>query len=301
MNPGSLATAEVTVTDDDAPDPANLELSALAVTQGAETMYPVFNPRVHHYAIRCPNDATLRVTATARDASHELTLNNIPVPGMSVDKNVLVNSDHDVAIGLNGGGESVLYVVHCIPPAFPNIKITRKQAGVSDGLILFTPLRQSFPRVPAFMAIMDNNGVPRFVKDSFLATATPMNFRRHNTDLVVDGRQVQYSVTHYLGAFSFSSTASTAMPHSPAPSTYWRTGIGCSPGATCSTRLPAKVLDGCALNGHVWVFGATTTDLGYTIQVTDTATGAVREYRNEPGKPAAAITDSTAFPEGCRP
>lgn len=62
-----------------------------------------------------------------------------------------------------------------------------------------------------------------------------------------------------------------------------------------------KVLDGCALNGHVWVYGASTTDQGYLIQVTDTATGAVREYRNEPGVPAPAITDAKAFPEGCRP
>ena len=62
-----------------------------------------------------------------------------------------------------------------------------------------------------------------------------------------------------------------------------------------------KVLDGCALNGHVWVFGASTTDLGYVIRVTDTVTGAVKEYRNEPGLPAPAITDGTAFAEGCRP
>ena len=61
-----------------------------------------------------------------------------------------------------------------------------------------------------------------------------------------------------------------------------------------------KVLDGCALNGHVWVYGASTTDLGYTIRVTDTVTGAVTEYGNEPGLPAPAITDATAFPEGCR-
>ena len=62
-----------------------------------------------------------------------------------------------------------------------------------------------------------------------------------------------------------------------------------------------KVLDGCALNGHVWVYGASTTDLGYTIRVTDTATDAVKEYRNEPGMPAPAITDGTAFPLGCTP
>ncbi len=62
-----------------------------------------------------------------------------------------------------------------------------------------------------------------------------------------------------------------------------------------------KVLDGCSSNGRVWVFGASTTDLGYTIRVVDTATGAVREYRNEPGTAAAAITDDEAFPDGCRP
>ena len=61
-----------------------------------------------------------------------------------------------------------------------------------------------------------------------------------------------------------------------------------------------KVLDGCAVNGHVWVYGASTTDLGYLIRVTDTVTGLVREYRNEPGQPASAITDADAFADGCR-
>ncbi|MCE2558937.1 MAG: PKD domain-containing protein [Acidobacteria bacterium] len=61
-----------------------------------------------------------------------------------------------------------------------------------------------------------------------------------------------------------------------------------------------KVLDGCAVNGHVWVYGASTTDLGYLIRVTDTVTGLVKEYRNEPGQPASAITDADAFADGCR-
>ncbi len=60
-----------------------------------------------------------------------------------------------------------------------------------------------------------------------------------------------------------------------------------------------KVLDGCAVNGHVWVYGASTTDLGYAIRVTDTVTGAVQEYRNELGLSAPAITDVTAFSSGC--
>ncbi len=60
-----------------------------------------------------------------------------------------------------------------------------------------------------------------------------------------------------------------------------------------------KVLDGCPVNGHVWMYAASTTDLGYTIEITDTATGMAREYRNEPGMPAPAITDVTAFRESC--
>ena len=62
-----------------------------------------------------------------------------------------------------------------------------------------------------------------------------------------------------------------------------------------------KVLNGCTINGHVWVYGASTTDLAFTIAVTDTATGRVRRYSNEAGRPAAAITDAKAFPDSCRP
>ena len=60
-----------------------------------------------------------------------------------------------------------------------------------------------------------------------------------------------------------------------------------------------KVLDGCAVNGHHWVYGASTTDLGYSIRVRDTATDDVKEYGNEPGRPAPAITDAKAFPGAC--
>ena len=60
-----------------------------------------------------------------------------------------------------------------------------------------------------------------------------------------------------------------------------------------------KVLDGCAINGHVWVFGASTTDVGYAIEVTDTVIGGVREYRNEAGRPAPAVVDTAAFALGC--
>ncbi len=60
-----------------------------------------------------------------------------------------------------------------------------------------------------------------------------------------------------------------------------------------------KVLDGCANNGHFWVLGASTTDLGYRIAVTDTVTGERRQYENRPGRPAPAIVDNKAFSAPC--
>ena len=62
-----------------------------------------------------------------------------------------------------------------------------------------------------------------------------------------------------------------------------------------------KVLDGCAINGHVWVYGAATTDLGYSIRVRDLVSGAATEYRNAPGRSSPAITDARAFADSCRP
>ena len=66
-------------------------------------------------------------------------------------------------------------------------------------------------------------------------------------------------------------------------------------------EILVKVLDGCETNGHAWVFAAATTDLGYAIRVTDTATGVSKEYRSEPGSPAPAVSDTKAFPGACRP
>ncbi len=60
-----------------------------------------------------------------------------------------------------------------------------------------------------------------------------------------------------------------------------------------------KVLDGCAINGRIWVLGASTTDLGYWIRVTDTVTSDSRSYWNDPDRPASAIVDTEAFPLPC--
>ncbi len=56
-----------------------------------------------------------------------------------------------------------------------------------------------------------------------------------------------------------------------------------------------KVLDGCGINDHFWVFFAATTDVGFTVTVTDTQEGEVKVYTNPPGQAADAVTDTSAF------
>ena len=57
-----------------------------------------------------------------------------------------------------------------------------------------------------------------------------------------------------------------------------------------------KVLDGCAINGRYWVFGSAGTDLNYSVNVTDMATGRERVYRRNRSNPL--IGDVVSFP--CR-
>ena len=56
-----------------------------------------------------------------------------------------------------------------------------------------------------------------------------------------------------------------------------------------------KVLDGCAFNGHFWVFAAAATDVEYTLTVTDTTTGDEQTYGNELGMASPAVVDTDAF------
>jgi hypothetical protein len=60
-------------------------------------------------------------------------------------------------------------------------------------------------------------------------------------------------------------------------------------------ELLVKTLDGCAQNGHYWVFAGPATDLQFLLTVTDTSTGKVKVYFNPLGAVPRAVTDSAAF------
>jgi hypothetical protein len=56
-----------------------------------------------------------------------------------------------------------------------------------------------------------------------------------------------------------------------------------------------KVLDGCSLNSHFWVFFAATTNVGFTVTVTDTQTGHQASYTNADKHAALPVQDTSAL------
>ena len=184
-------TATGTITDDDEPV-EELELSSLQVTGGG-AMYPAFDADIHHYALTCSNGTTLQVTAAAKRSGVSVTLlredsdNNQTSTG-SLNAQIVVDKNHDVAIELSDTDRTVTYVVNCLPADFPVVRVLSNTDRVSDGLLLVT-LKVS--KNESFMAMLDNNGVPRFHRLlAFNTNGTrtdSQNFRRHP-----DGR---YSVT----------------------------------------------------------------------------------------------------------
>ncbi len=56
-----------------------------------------------------------------------------------------------------------------------------------------------------------------------------------------------------------------------------------------------KVLNGCPVNGHFWVFYAATTNVAFSVTVTDLQTGDISVYENPLGSVPLATTDVNAF------
>jgi hypothetical protein len=62
-----------------------------------------------------------------------------------------------------------------------------------------------------------------------------------------------------------------------------------------NVELVVKVLNACALNNRFWVFSGGLTNVAVTLTVTDTQTGAVRNYQNAQNTPYQPVQDTSAF------
>jgi hypothetical protein len=62
-----------------------------------------------------------------------------------------------------------------------------------------------------------------------------------------------------------------------------------------NVEIVVKVLDGCGLNGHYWVFAGGLTNVDVCLRVTDSQNAGFTLYCNRPGTPFQPIQDTSAF------
>ena len=65
-------------------------------------------------------------------------------------------------------------------------------------------------------------------------------------------------------------------------------------------ELLVKAANGCSISGSRWLYFAGTTNVGFTLRVTESASGLTREYKNLSGQVAIPVADTTTF-NGCKP
>jgi hypothetical protein len=61
-------------------------------------------------------------------------------------------------------------------------------------------------------------------------------------------------------------------------------------------EMLVKVLNGCGVNNHFWVFASAGTNVGFNLHVQDTTTAAVMTYSNDDNVAAVPVQDTKAFP-----
>lgn len=65
--------------------------------------------------------------------------------------------------------------------------------------------------------------------------------------------------------------------------------------APTNWEMLVKIINGCSVNNRYWVFMAATTNVEFTLRITDTETGAVQQYFNPLNRLAPPLADTEAF------
>ena len=144
-------------------------------------------------------------------------------------------------------------------------------------LILSNPIGEAEVDAEDWMAelvILDNEGAYSCFED-------------HNTLCFQDSR---FAIEIDWQALDGSTGSGQAVPLSNSTGLFWFFSDD-------NFEVMLKVLDGCRVTGleAYWIFFAALTNVEYTLTVTDTVTGTVKEYHNPKGRAAQPVQDLTTF------
>ena len=168
-----------------------------------------------------------------------------------------------------------------LPPLTGISDETRDQAQALESRL---QQAESQRQVPA--AAMADPVVASSEDSQFDAPENPLACTPSNSALCLNQSRFRVSVAwqDYQG----NTGAGTAVPLTADSGLFWFFDSN-------NIEFLVKVLNGCSINSRYWVYAAATTDVQYTLTVTDTSNGASKSYFNPLGRASPAITDSSAF------
>lgn len=134
---------------------------------------------------------------------------------------------------------------------------------------------------------IDLSGSTPSAGNSCVANATTLCINQNPND----GR-FQIRVSYDTSQSGGLSGSGNAIPLSSVGVTegglFWFFGAG-------NPEMLIKILDGCSVDSHFWVFYAATTNVGFTVTVTDTTTGHQAVYTNTDLTAAPPVQDTAAL------
>ena len=155
---------------------------------------------------------------------------------------------------------------------------TAQNTGLSDLHVLSMTVAPASP--PTVYAGTQSAGVFRAVTDAVGVCSVG------TTNLCLQANRFRVEVAWSVPADGRNGLGQ-AIPLSADTGTFWFFD-------SANYELMIKVLDGRGINGHIWVFYGALSNVQYTITVTDTQTGAIKNYTNPSGT-LASVADTSAF------
>ena len=143
------------------PDMPEARLARLGVDDAQQRrIYPRFHPDVGHYALRCSDNDTLRLSLSAQSPTARVSVN---AKAGSVAQNEVSGLDihSDIVVTVTDRGSAADYVLHCIPRDFPEVTVLNATAASQVDLLTMAlrPLR-TIPAEHNYIAVLNTDGVP---------------------------------------------------------------------------------------------------------------------------------------------
>ena len=140
------------------PEMPETRLARLGVDDAQQRrIYPRFHPDVGHYALRCSDDDTLRLSLSTQSPTAHVSVN---AKAGSVAQHEVSGVDihSDIVVTVTEGAIATGYVLHCIPRDFPEVTVLN--ANPASQVDLLTTALRAGGVDHSYIAVLNTDGVP---------------------------------------------------------------------------------------------------------------------------------------------